>query len=52
MPGAQEHFEPRPVTLQLDLESLEVRHIEAVSFRTTKHSVRRHRMDRSHLDKF
>ncbi len=52
MPGAQEHFKPRPVTLQLDLESLEVRHIEAVSFRTTKHSVRRYRMDRSHLDKF
>jgi hypothetical protein len=52
MPGAQEHFEPRPITLQLDLESLEVRHIEAVSFRTTKHSVRRHRMDGSHLDKF
>ncbi|MGJ4941439.1 RES domain-containing protein [Bradyrhizobium sp. HKCCYLS1011] len=33
----------RDVTLNLDLESVEVHHVEAVSFRTTAHSVRRHR---------
>jgi RES domain/HEPN/RES N-terminal domain 1 len=40
-------FDPRTLTLQLDLDSLEVREIEAVSFKTSKHPVRRHRFKRS-----
>jgi hypothetical protein len=40
-------LDPRVVTLQLDLGSLEVREIEAVSFKTSKHPVRRHRFKRS-----
>lgn len=43
-------FDPRVVTLQLDLDSLEVREIEAVSFKTSKHPVRRHRFKRSDFD--
>ncbi|WP_316214824.1 RES domain-containing protein [Bradyrhizobium sp. SZCCHNR2035] len=43
-------FDPRVVTLQLDLDSLEVREIEAVSFKTSKHAVRRHRFKRSDFD--
>lgn len=33
----------REVTLNLELESVQVHHIEAVSFKTTAHRVRRHR---------
>ncbi|HEY1544017.1 MAG TPA: RES family NAD+ phosphorylase [Xanthobacteraceae bacterium] len=36
-------FEDRETTLQLDLESLEVHHIEAVQFTTERHAVKRHR---------
>jgi hypothetical protein len=49
--GEDEDPEQRPVTLQLDFDSLEVRHIAAVSFKTAKHMVRRHRFKRSDFDK-
>jgi hypothetical protein len=48
--GEEEDFDRRAVTLQLDLDSLEIRQIEAVSFKTTKHPVRRHRFKRSDFD--
>jgi len=40
----------REVTLILDLESVQVHHIEAVSFKTTAHTVRRHRWNKRDLD--
>jgi hypothetical protein len=39
----------REITLNLDLESVQVHHIEAVSFKTTAHSVRRHRWKKGDL---
>jgi hypothetical protein len=36
-------YDDREVTLQLDLESVQVHHIEAVAFTTEAHTVRRHR---------
>ena len=40
----------RQVTLNLDLESVQVHHIEAVSYETTAHSVRRHRWKKGDLN--
>ncbi|HJU03842.1 MAG TPA: RES domain-containing protein [Nitrospiraceae bacterium] len=51
LPYEDDDPEPRPVTLQLELDSLEVRHIEAVSFKTAKHKVRRYRFSRSDFEK-
>jgi len=51
-PAAIEEAEvdTRESTLDLDLESVEVHHIDAVSFQTTSHPVRRHRWKKSDLD--
>jgi hypothetical protein len=44
----------RPFTLKVDLESVRVHIVEAVQFKTSEHSVRRHRLENrgsdSHLD--
>jgi RES domain len=39
----------RDVTLHLDLESVQEHHVEAVSFQTTAHKVRRHRWTKGDL---
>jgi hypothetical protein len=48
--GAAGDADIREVTLNLDLESVQVHHIEAVSYETTAHSVRRHRWKKGDLD--
>jgi hypothetical protein len=50
LPGDEINPEPRPVTLKIDLENVQVRHIEAVSFKTTKHPVRRNRFSKRDLE--
>jgi hypothetical protein len=42
-PASGTTYDQREVTLQLDLESVQVHHIEAVAFTTKAHMVRRHR---------
>jgi len=39
-------FDRRPVTLKIDLDSLRVHVVEAVSFKTAEHKVRRHRWEK------
>ncbi len=48
--GAAGDADIREVTLNLDLESVQVHHIEAVSYETTAHSVRRHRWKKGDLN--
>jgi hypothetical protein len=43
-------FDARPYTLKIDLRSLRVHVVEAVSFKTKKHKVRRHRWEKSDPD--
>lgn len=42
-PARYTAYDDRAVTLQLDLETVQVHHVQAVSFTTKAHSVRRHR---------
>lgn len=49
LPRDEINPEPRPITLKIDLEKMQVRHIEAVSFKTTKYAVRRNRFSKRDL---
>jgi hypothetical protein len=50
LPDDEINPERRPVTLKIDLESVQVRQIEAVSFKTTRHAVRRNRFSKRDLE--
>jgi hypothetical protein len=50
LPSDKINPEPRPVTLKVDLEKVQIRHIEAVAFKTAKYTVRRNRFSKRDLE--